>query len=115
MHINDEPIGFTTDAKYIALSENGNAVVLMHDSTCVWYPPHSQNLFKWLNYSNRSSKVLNKAEFDTYYAICDLEKIHITRFTEWANRYDGNSNTRCKEADSRNPIRKLWKSIQNLR
>ena len=114
MHINDEAIEFTSDAKYIALSENGSAVVLIHDSTCVWHPPHSQNLFRWLNYPNRSSKKLNKAEYDTYHAICDLEQVHITKFTEWMNRYDGNSNANSKTSGSRNPIRKLWKSIQNF-
>jgi hypothetical protein len=105
---------FTADEKYIALSESGSAVVLIHDSTCVWYPPHSQNLFTWLNYPNRSSTVLTEAEYGTYHAICNLEQIHITKFSEWANRYDGNSNTNRKEESPRNPIRKLWKSIQNF-
>ncbi len=105
----------TADDKYLALKENGVAVVLVHDSSMVWTPPHSANLRDWINRKNWSVSILNEAEYGTYHAICDLEQIHITDFTEWMNRYDGNSNTNRKAESPRNPIRKLWKSIQNFR
>lgn len=108
-------IQFTTDDKYLALKENGEAVVLVYDSTVVYTSPHSTNLLNWLNEKNRSSTILNKAEYDTYHAICDLEQIHIIEFTEWAKRYDSNSNTNSRTTGSTNPIRKRWKSIQNFR
>lgn len=113
--MNHEPIEFTSDASYFALIENGEAVVLVRDSVLVWHDPDSENIGRWLIPENRSISILNEAEYGTYHAICDLEQIHISKFTEWAIRYDGNSNTNRKKPDSRNPIRKLWKSIQNFR
>jgi hypothetical protein len=108
-------VEYTTDDRYLALKENGEAVVLVHDSRLVWTPPHSTNMRRWLNQKNRSMSILNKAEYGTYHAICDLEQIHIIEFTEWATKHDSNSDMACEEQDSRNPIRKLWKSIQNIR
>ena len=108
-------VEYTTDDRYLALKENDEAVVLVRDSALVWTPPHSANLRDWLNKKNRSMSILNKAEFGTYHAICDLEQIYIIEFTEWMKKHDSNSDTRCKHPSSRNPIRKLWKSIQNFR
>ena len=108
-------VEFTSDDRYLALRENGEAVVLVHDSTVIYHDPHSANLRRWLAPSNRGFLMLNKAEYDTYHAICDLEQIHIIEFTKWMKRYDNrNSNTRSPTEGSRNPIQKLWKSIQNI-
>ena len=110
-------VEFTMDDMYFALTENGEAVVLVHDSTVIWHTPHSENIGIWLNdqKKNRTMSILNKAEFGTYHVICDLEQINIIEFTEWMKKHDSNSDTKCKHPNPRNPIRKLWKSIQDFR